>query len=96
MTKERIVAEWGDTSLDGNAAGGALAAILGVEMTAALETCDHCGTEHVMAELRAYVGGPGIVLRCPSCADVVIRIVQRPGGVTMDLSGVRLLRLAGG
>ena len=93
MTKERIVADWGDSSLDGNAAGGALAAILGVEMTSAAETCDHCGTEHVVAELRAYLGGPGIVLRCPSCSEVVIRIVERADGIAMDLSGLRLLRM---
>jgi hypothetical protein len=85
--------DWGDSSLDGNAAAGALLAVLGVELTAAAGTCDHCGTESVVATLRAYVGGPGIVLRCPACAGVVIRLVERPDGAALDVSGLRLLRL---
>jgi hypothetical protein len=33
-----------------------------------------------------------VVLRCPACADVVIRIVETSTATLVDASGVRYLR----
>jgi Family of unknown function (DUF6510) len=74
--------------LDGNAAGGPLAAAYGADVTARQGRCIHCGTVSVVANLRAYVEGPGTVLRCPACGRFVIRIVETPAGLRIDDDGL--------
>lgn len=77
-----------DEALDGNAAGGALAAALGVDVTASEGTCSHCGTTSVVATLRVYPSGPGLVVRCPACSAVVVVLVDRPEGLRVDVRGI--------
>ena len=45
-----------------------------------------------------YVHAPGTVVRCPSCEQVLMRIVRQPGRgrYWLDLSGVRCLEFAEG
>jgi hypothetical protein len=81
-----------DLTVDGNAVGGLLAAVFSADITASPGECAHCHTVSVVATLRAYVRGPGIVLRCPACADVVMRIVETPTATLVDVSGVKVLR----
>ena len=76
-----------DLTVDGSAVGGLLAAAFGADVTGDAERCAHCGTVSVVATLRVYARGPGIVLRCPACADIVIRIVETPTGLRIDVSG---------
>ena len=83
-----------DAVLDGNAVGGALAAAFGSEMTAVPGACATCGTVSVVAELRAYVRAPGVVLRCPACSGAVIRMAETPAGTIVDVRGAAWLRLA--
>ena len=82
-----------DLTVDANAIAGLLAAVFGREVTEMEERCVHCGTVSVVGTLRVYMRGPGIVVRCPACAEVVLRIVETPGGVRVDLSGATHLRL---
>ena len=49
-----------------------------------------------MAELRAYLQAPGIVLRCASCGAVQLRHVRSPGGAWLDLRGVEVLQIPAG
>jgi hypothetical protein len=79
--------------LDANAAAGILYEIFGVEMTAAPTECANCGKEGAMGELLAFMQGPGIVLRCPTCEGVVLRIVQTPEAIYLDARGAVYLRL---
>jgi hypothetical protein len=81
-----------ESVLDGNAVAGLLAAALGAEMTEVPGQCAHCHTISVVAQFRAYTRAPGIVLRCPACSDVVLRVVETPTAVFVDTSGVRWLR----
>ncbi|HET9852925.1 MAG TPA: DUF6510 family protein [Candidatus Limnocylindrales bacterium] len=74
-------------TLDGNAIAGVLMAVFGREVTAIEERCAHCGTASLVGTLRVYMRGPGIVVRCPACAEVVLRIVETPTGTRVDLSG---------
>lgn len=74
-------------TVDGNAIAGLLSTVFGREVTAMDEQCVHCGTVSVVGTLRVYMRGPGIVVRCPACADVVLRIVETPAGVKVDASG---------
>jgi hypothetical protein len=61
--------------LDGNAVAGELEELLGFDMTAVMHRCTRCGNRAAMATLLAYTGGPGTVLRCSICREVVIRLV---------------------
>jgi phage FluMu protein Com len=81
-------------ALDGNAIGGALAALFGGDMTATPGSCAHCGTVSVIAEMRAYVQAPGRILRCPTCHSVVMRIVETPDATYVDARGAAYLRFA--
>ena len=80
-------------TVDANAIAGLLAKVFGRDVTAMEEQCVHCGTVSVVGTLRVYMRGPGVVVRCPACADVVLRVVETPDGVRVDLSGATHLRL---
>ena len=68
-----------DVHTDGNGVAGLLGEILAVEATSMQRRCQSCGAESPLAAHRAYHGA-GVVLRCPACADVALRI-----GVTDDV-----------
>lgn len=80
--------------LDANATAGLLYEIFGIEMTASPTECAHCGNESEIGTLLAFTQGPGIVLRCSACENVVLRIVQTPDAIYMDARGAVYLRLA--
>ncbi len=80
--------------LDANSAAGVLTEIFGVEMTAAPTECASCGNEGAVGTLLAFSEGPGIVLRCSACENVVLRIVQTPDAIFLDARGAVYLRLA--
>lgn len=85
--------EDGEATLDGNAAAGALRAVFGREMTLAEAVCDACGAQDDIGGVVAYMRAPGIVLRCRSCGNALLRIVHGRGHYWIDLRGVRSLRL---
>jgi hypothetical protein len=82
-----------DLTVDGNGIGGLLASVFGGEMTATPGQCAHCDTVSIVGTMRAYARGPGVVLRCPACAEVVIRIVETPTATIVDVSGISYLRI---
>ena len=73
--------------LDGNAAGGMLREVFAHEMTDALATCMGCERESPIGTLFDYGGEMGVILRCPSCDTVMLRIVSTPAGMHLDASG---------
>src|SRR5258706_7662393 len=62
--------------LDANATAGLLYEIFGTEMTASPTECANCGNQGEVGTLLAFTQGPGIVLRCSACEQVVLRITQ--------------------
>ena len=76
-----------DLTVDANAIAGLLITVFEREVTSLEERCVHCGTVSVVGTLRVYMRGPGVVVRCPACADVVLRIVETPTGIRVDASG---------
>jgi hypothetical protein len=52
------------------------------------------GNEGEIGELLAFTQGPGIVLRCSICENVVLRIVHTPKVICLDARGAAYLRLA--
>ena len=79
--------------LDANATAGLLYEIFGTEMTASPTECAHCGNEGEIGTLLAFTQGPGIVLRCSACEQVMIRIVTMPDEILLDARGAVYLRL---
>jgi hypothetical protein len=78
--------------LDGNAIGGLMLELFGVELTATPCVCAGCGVREEVARLDVYTGA-GIVVRCRHCEAVMIRIVQGRGRTWLDLSGTASLQL---
>ena len=75
-------------ALDANAIAGALHHVFGVEMTAAIVTCAHCGAVRRVAELRVYLRAPGLVVRCAGCVGVMMVLVERRGMTCVDARGI--------
>ncbi len=92
MTDDRGMDPSPDDVLDGNASAGLLAAVFGIDMTAVPTKCDHCGGTHMVAELRAYMRGPGTVLRCPICDSIILRMVETDDATYIDARGAAYLR----
>jgi hypothetical protein len=82
-----------DLVLDGNAAAGILHAVYGAEMTLAVGTCDGCGTAGPVGAARLYRTA-GLVLRCPHCDAVLMKIVTAGERVWIDSRGLRTIELA--
>ena len=82
-----------DLVLDGNAVGGLLAEVFAVELTAAVGVCATCGASGAVATLRVYIHAPGVVVRCPKCGSVLMRIVKGDGRTWLDLRGLQSLEL---
>ncbi len=79
--------------LDANATAGLLNEIFGVDMTAEPTECAHCGNEAEIGTLLAFTHGPGVVLRCSGCEQVVLRIVRTREATYLDARGAVYLRL---
>lgn len=84
-----------DSALDANAVAGMLNEIFGTEMTAVASRCAHCGNRAQIGSLRAYgLNGPGVVLRCSTCTQIVMRVMRRADGTFLvDARGAAYLRL---
>ncbi len=77
--------------LDGNAAGGVLADLFAVDMTAARSRCAACGGTAMLGSHLVYRDAPALVLRCPTCTEVVLRFAAQDGRMLLDLRGAQLL-----
>jgi Family of unknown function (DUF6510) len=78
--------------LDGSGVAGLLEELLAAEPTSARRTCGSCGAEHPFGEHRAYQGA-GLVLRCPACHDVAVRVLAREDEAVVEIRGrVRIRR----
>ena len=80
-------------ALDGNAIGGMLYYVFGVEMTMAQAECGRCGARGPVAECEVYLGGPGVVVRCRVCHNVVMVLVEVREMMCVDLCGTSELEL---
>lgn len=81
--------------LDGNAAAGRLSDVFVFDVTRAQTRCGGCGVTAPLGEFHLYADAPGMVLRCPGCEAMVLRIAQTPGHTWLDMSGVAALHVVG-
>jgi Family of unknown function (DUF6510) len=78
---------------DGNALTSPLHDVFCVEVTTAIGRCRACGRTGPMAEVRVFDHAPGVVARCPTCDQVLVRLVRGPGRAWLDLRGLTYLQL---
>ena len=78
---------------DGNALAGPLQDVFRAEVTSAMGRCTGCGRTMAMAEVRVFDHAPGVVARCPTCDQVLLRLVRGPGRAWLDLRGLTWLQL---
>ena len=75
-------------ALDGNAIGGRLIEVFGVEMTSATGKCANCGATGYVAEFEVYLQAPGTVAQCRSCGSVLMVLTEIRGTNCVDLRGL--------
>jgi hypothetical protein len=78
---------------DGNALTGPVGDLLRVEVTTAIGRCAGCGRTAPMAQVRVFDHAPGLVARCPTCDQVLLRLVRSPDRAWLDLRGLSYLQL---
>ena len=80
--------------LDGNAAAGTLEQIFNFEITTAIGTCANCGAVAEFGRANVYAPAIGIVVRCPACKGVLLRLAGTgEGRYWLEMTGVRSLEL---
>jgi hypothetical protein len=47
----------------------------------------------VVGELTVYKSAMGTVMRCPTCDNVLVRVVSTKGRYWLDMQGVRVLHI---
>jgi hypothetical protein len=77
--------------IDGNGIAALLIDAFGKEMTAVSSTCATCGARRPVAELVVYQRAPGTVVRCRTCGNVLMVLVERGDSIDVDLSGLATL-----
>ena len=78
--------------LDGNAAAGTLGEVFSFEATTAEYACSGCGRAGRLGGAMVYeVRKLGMIVRCPSCDNALIRLAFNRGRHLVDLSGTRYL-----
>jgi len=81
--------------LDGNAAAGMLSEIFVPDLTAGRAKCAGCGTTRSIGALHVYSHGMGMVVRCPACDGVVLRVARTPTRVWLDARGAISIVISG-
>ncbi|MGN2641217.1 DUF6510 family protein [Nocardia takedensis] len=74
-----------DLHVDGNALAGPLSEVFVGEVTACDCRCGVCGATAPLAQAMVYRSGPGAVVRCVSCAAILLRLTTTPAGRWLDL-----------
>jgi ribosomal protein S27E len=79
--------------LDGNSLAGLLRELFNSEMTTAIGTCGQCGATEPVGAMHVFRGA-GVVMRCPHCGNVLLKIVKGERRVWIGLRGVGALEVA--
>jgi hypothetical protein len=83
-----------ELKLDGNAAAGTLEQIFAFEVTTAIGTCANCGAVGPVGGANVYAPAIGIVVRCPQCDSVLLRLADDGAGrYWLEMRGVQTLEL---
>jgi hypothetical protein len=78
---------------DASALTGPLQDLSRVELSTAIGRCSGCGRTGPLAEVGVFDHAPGLVARCPTCDQVLLRLVQGPNRTWLALRGLTYLQL---
>jgi hypothetical protein len=81
-----------DQHTDGNAIAGILQEIFVAEFTTIERICQSCGDRSAAGAHRSYLGA-GVVLRCPHCGDIALRIASLADHAVFELRGTWTSRI---
>ena len=84
----------GAVRLDGNVAAGILSEVFVPDITTSRAMCANCGTIRPLGTLPVYGQNMGVVMRCPTCDAVVLRVARTSRQLCVDPTGARLLLMA--
>jgi hypothetical protein len=81
-----------DLVLDGNAAANLLRQLFVPDITLATIRCGACDCLSSVGSLTLYAAPMGAVLKCADCENVLMRAVDTPRGLWLEMTGTRNLR----
>jgi len=81
-----------DLVLNGNAAASLLQHIFVPDITVAKIRCEACDCTIGVGSLPLYAAPMGAVLKCADCQSVLMRAVETPHGLWLEMTGVRYLK----
>jgi predicted RNA-binding Zn-ribbon protein involved in translation (DUF1610 family) len=82
------------TYLDGNVLAGPLGEVFAVDLTSAMAQCASCGARAAIGQAHVYLDNPGAVARCPSCGQILLRLVRTADRAWLDVRGISCLELS--
>jgi hypothetical protein len=81
-----------DLLLGGGAAARLIQQIFVPDVTLATIRCDACDCVSGVGSLTVYAGPMGAVLKCADCDNVLMRAVDTPHGLWLEMRGTRNVR----
>ena len=81
-----------DLVLDGNATAYLLELIFTPDITLAKIRCKECDSVSTVGSLIMYAAPMGAVLKCADCESDLIKAVDTPHGLWVEMTGARSLR----
>jgi len=85
-----------DLVLDGNVAACLLQHIFVPDITLAKIRCEACDCTNGVGSLALYAAPMGAVLKCADCESVLMRAVDTPHGLWLEMRGARYLKFRPG
>jgi ribosomal protein S27E len=79
--------------LDGNVLGGVLSGVFAADISTAVGRCQACDRAGALGAAVVYPDGPGTVVRCPACGEILLRVSRAGGRAWLDLRGISALEL---
>jgi len=80
--------------VDGNALAGPLAEFFAFDVTMAVARCEGCGSTAELARAMVYPSGAGTVVRCGSCGQVLMTLVESEDRAWIRFTGMGAIEVA--
>lgn len=81
--------------VDGNALAGPLAEFFTFDATVATVRCQSCGSVAELARAMVYPSAAGTVVRCSTCNQVMMTLIEADGRAWIGFGGVSAIEVRG-
>jgi ribosomal protein S27E len=82
------------THLDGNSLAGPLSEFFTFDVTMAVAKCEGCGSTAELARAMVYSSGAGTVVRCGSCGQVLMTLVESDDRAWIRFTGMGAIEVS--